>query len=360
MDLELKLVDYTNKMESVHGSFYVNSLSNTPNILGIDILQKARMIIDVKGGAWSFGDDSSIKQHAAKGQEKNQKFIELEDNIFQTIQLAGDVKTEANDTGKSKEMISIKDWEPSRWECDLGSQPLTKNTELSPKNGIKNIFVFEDKTFYDIKGDKESISLKSANAVLQEIENMKTELKGIKEQLNEIIREIKEIRREQPITASNIWENIFKGKEAQEPKLKPTRPTWEAKKQNNFLRRKQSEPDDKKVSIPGKKTKREAPSKARDAHNNGSLINLWEQDPEVESTTAERMRNESKLDRYRNLEQVFKEISGQDWIWQLQKELSHDNPTKHKDTQKVLIAEDESDMWLDEALEKGSKGKGRS
>ena len=70
VDLKLKLVDYTNKMESVHGSFYVNSLSNTPNILGIEILQKARMIIDVKGGAWSFGDDSSMKQHAAKGQEK--------------------------------------------------------------------------------------------------------------------------------------------------------------------------------------------------------------------------------------------------------------------------------------------------
>ena len=53
------------------------------------------------------------------------------------------------------------------------------------------------------------------------------------------------------------------------------------------------------------------------------------------------------------MEQAFKQISGQDWVWQLQRELAPDNPTP------ALIAEDERDMWLDEALKKGSKGKGK-
>ena len=74
VDLELKLVDHANKMESINGTFYVNELSNTPNILGIDILQKARMIIDVKGGAWSFGDDSCIKRQASKNLKNRQDF----------------------------------------------------------------------------------------------------------------------------------------------------------------------------------------------------------------------------------------------------------------------------------------------
>ena len=48
VELEIKLVDHTRKMGAVCGSFFVNDLSNTPNILGIDILRKAGIVVNVK------------------------------------------------------------------------------------------------------------------------------------------------------------------------------------------------------------------------------------------------------------------------------------------------------------------------
>ena len=50
IELQLKLVDFGNKMEMVHRKFLINGTSDTPNIMGLDILREAGIVINGRDG----------------------------------------------------------------------------------------------------------------------------------------------------------------------------------------------------------------------------------------------------------------------------------------------------------------------
>ena len=51
-----------------------------------------------------------------------ENFIELDSKIFQTIEIADTDKLKLDNKAKSEEVLSIKKWQPSRWECKINNQ----------------------------------------------------------------------------------------------------------------------------------------------------------------------------------------------------------------------------------------------
>ena len=119
-----------------------------------------------------------------------QNFVELNDEVFQTIQIANKVETKVENAGKSEKVMSIKNWEPSRWECKLDSQTSVDRREPLPRKGTENIFVL----VYDLEREAKGLNHKKLDSILQEVTCVKTEIKEIRKQMNEMFGLINEVR----------------------------------------------------------------------------------------------------------------------------------------------------------------------
>ena len=140
--------------------------------------------------------------------------MELEDNIFQTIQLVEEESSKAHEVAKAEEQLSIRDWGPSRWECDVRSElsaekeePMRQRANVLLEANLtstpEGVFVFEDRVASNEVRNGGGLAPGEVDAVLQEIKSIKSELKEIREQLYEVIYEIKEAKRRPPAEASD-------------------------------------------------------------------------------------------------------------------------------------------------------------
>ena len=112
IELQIKLVDLNNRMETICGKFLINDMSDTPNIMGLDILSKTEIIISGRDGIWKFKKNKSKEDRLMKELKMQEDFMELGDKIFQTVDIAKNDKSRINVNSSSAEILSMKDWHP--------------------------------------------------------------------------------------------------------------------------------------------------------------------------------------------------------------------------------------------------------
>ena len=112
VELQLKLIDFCNKMKTVQGKFLINDASEILNIMGLDILSKAEIVINGQDGTWKFENFSYLE--AARDQKTKEHFVELGDNIFQTIEIAKPNDVKIITIGQPKNVEPLKNEKPKK------------------------------------------------------------------------------------------------------------------------------------------------------------------------------------------------------------------------------------------------------
>ena len=95
-------------METVCGIFLISDMSDTPNIMGLDILSKAGIIISGRNGTWKFKKNKNKENRLLKETKMKEEFVELRDQIFQTVEIAKNEKSKIDDKYSSTEILLMK------------------------------------------------------------------------------------------------------------------------------------------------------------------------------------------------------------------------------------------------------------
>ena len=74
-------------MRKVWGKFLVNDATETPNIMGLDILRQVGIVINGQKGTWNF--EKSDTREKVTEEKAGEHFVELGDKIFQTVEITG-------------------------------------------------------------------------------------------------------------------------------------------------------------------------------------------------------------------------------------------------------------------------------
>ena len=124
-------------------------MSDTTNIMGLDILSKAGIKINGQDGTWKFKKNKNKENRLLKEPKMKEEFMELGDQIFQTVEIAKDKKLKINDKSSSTDILSMKDWHPRQWTCEENYQKLIQVDKVSSKQEAGNIFVVENRNDYE-------------------------------------------------------------------------------------------------------------------------------------------------------------------------------------------------------------------